>query len=104
MQYSFVAQYEFQDHTLSHPETTLDELLSASGGASLEANIRSVEITQPRADKSSRRTQVDLASTSPSLISLNPGDTIRVGQNFKRIEDRHVLLSGEVKNPGTLMI
>lgn len=82
-------------------ETTLDELLSASGGASLEANIRSVEITQPRADKSSRRTQVDLASTSPSLISLNPGDTIRVGQNFKRIEDRHVLLSGEVKNPGT---
>lgn len=82
-------------------ETTLDDLLSVSGGASLEANIRNVEITQPRADKTSQRTQVNLASTPASLISLHPGDTIRVGQNFRRIEDRHVLLTGEVKNPGT---
>lgn len=82
-------------------ETTLDDLLSVSGGASLEANIRNVEITQPRADKSSQRTEVNLASTPASLISLHPGDTIRVGQNFRRIEDRHVLLTGEVKNPGT---
>lgn len=82
-------------------ETTLDDLLSVSGGASLEANIRNIEITQPRADKSSQRTQVNLTSTPASLISLHPGDTIRVGQNFRRIEDRHVLLTGEVKNPGT---
>ncbi len=82
-------------------ETTLDDLLSVSGGASLEANIRNVEITQPRADKSSQRTEVNLASTPASLISLHPGDTVRVGQNFRRIEDRHVLLTGEVKNPGT---
>lgn len=82
-------------------ETTLDDLLSVSGGASLEANTGNIEITQPRADKSSQRTQVNLASTPASLISLHPGDTIRVGQNFRRIEDRHVLLTGEIKNPGT---
>ena len=82
-------------------ETTLDDLLSVAGGASLEANIRNVEITQPRADKTSQRTDINLASTPASLITLNPGDTIRVGQSFKRIEDRHVLLTGEVKNSGT---
>lgn len=82
-------------------ETTLEDLLSVAGGASLEANIRNIEITQPRADKSVRRTQVNLAATPASLISLHPGDTIRVGQNFRRIEDRHVLLTGEVNNPGT---
>jgi protein involved in polysaccharide export with SLBB domain len=29
------------------------------------------------------------------------GDTIRVGQTFRRVEDNHVLLAGEVKNPGS---
>jgi protein involved in polysaccharide export with SLBB domain len=82
-------------------ETTLEDLLSVAGGASLEANIRNIEITQPRADKTSQRTQINLDSTPPALITLHPGDTIRVGQNFRRIEDRHVLLTGEVKNPGT---
>lgn len=82
-------------------ETTLDDLLSVSGGASLEADMRNVEITQPRADKTSQRIQIDLALTSPSSISLHPGDTVRVGQTFRRIEDRHVLLTGEVRNPGT---
>lgn len=82
-------------------ETTLDDLLSVAGGPSLEANIRNVEITQPRADKSAQRTNINLASTPSSLITLHPGDTIRIGQNFRRIEDRHVLLTGEVQNPGT---
>jgi polysaccharide export outer membrane protein len=82
-------------------ETTLDDLFSVAGGPSLEANIRNVEITQPRADKTSQRSNVNLASTPASLITLHPGDTIRIGQNFRRIEDRHVLLTGEVKNPGT---
>lgn len=82
-------------------ETTLDDLLAVAGGASLEANIRNIEITQPRADKTTQRTQINLSSTPAALITLHPGDTIRVGQNFRRIEDRHVLLTGEVKNPGT---
>lgn len=83
------------------PETSLDDLLSVAGGASLEANTHSVEITQPRADKSSQRTEISLSSTPASQVTLHPGDTIRIGQNFRRIEDRHVLLTGEVKNPGT---
>ncbi len=82
-------------------DTTLDDLLAVAGGASLEANINKVEITQPRADKSTQRTDINLASTPASIITLHPGDTIRVGQNFRRIEDRHVVLNGEVKNPGS---
>lgn len=82
-------------------ESTLDDLLSVAGGASLEANMQNVEITQPRADKTAKRTSINLASTAPSLITLHPGDTVRIGQNFRRIEDRHVVLRGEVKNPGS---
>jgi polysaccharide export outer membrane protein len=82
-------------------KTNLDDLLSIAGGASLEANIKNVEITQPRADKSAQRTNINLVSTPASLITLNPGDTVRIAQNFKQIEDRHVILGGEVKNPGS---
>jgi polysaccharide biosynthesis/export protein len=82
-------------------ETTLDDLFSVAGGSSLEANIGNIEITQPRAEKAFQRSNINLASTPASLITLHPGDTIRIGQSFQRIEDRHVLLTGEVKNPGT---
>lgn len=81
--------------------TSLDELLAIAGGASLEANTRSVEITHTRGDTSTRRNHMDLATTPAALITLHAGDTIRIGQNFKRIEDRHVTLTGEVKNPGS---
>ena len=82
-------------------DTNLESLLAVAGGPSLEASLGNVEITQPMADKTSQRTTINLASTPSSLITLHPGDTIRVNQKFRRLEDRHVLLTGEVKNPGT---
>lgn len=82
-------------------ETTLDKLLAVAGGASFEAGLKNVEITQPYADPSSQRTMIDLSTTPSHLITLNPGDTIRINQKFRRIEDHHVYLGGEIKNPGT---
>jgi len=82
-------------------ETTLDTLLAVAGGASFEASLGNVEITQPLADEKARRVTIDLTSTPASRITLHPGDTIRINQKFRRIEDNHVLLVGEVRNPGT---
>lgn len=81
-------------------ETSLESLLSVAGGPSLEASLSNIEITQPLADKTARRSNINLASMPASLITLHPGDTIRVNQKFRKLEDRHVLLAGEVKNPG----
>ena len=81
--------------------TTLDSLLAIAGGPSLEASMGNIEITQPLADKKSQRTTIDLSQTPANSITLHPGDTIRVNRQFKRIEDNHVLLVGEVRNPGT---
>lgn len=82
-------------------DTTLDALLAVAGGASLEASLDNVEITQPLADEKSKRVNINLNSTPANRITLHPGDTIRINQKFRRIEDNHVLLVGEVRNPGT---
>ncbi len=82
-------------------DTTLEALLAVAGGTTIEANLKNIEITQPLADKTAQRSDINLVSTPASLITLHPGDTVRVNQKFQRIEDRHVLLSGEIKNPGT---
>lgn len=81
--------------------TTLDALLSIAGGPSLEASLGNIEITQPLAEHPLQRTNIDLRHTPASTISLHPGDTIRINRKFQRVEDRHVLLVGEVRNPGT---
>jgi polysaccharide export outer membrane protein len=91
-------------NTGSYPvagETTLEALLAVAGGTTIEANLKNIEITQPLADKTAQRSDINLVTTPASLITLHPGDTVRVNQKFQRIEDRHVLLSGEIKNPGT---
>ncbi len=81
--------------------TTLSSLLAVAGGPSLEASLENIEITQPQADKTAQRININLSTTPANSITLHPGDTIRVNRKFKRIEDNHVLLVGEVRNPGT---
>ena len=81
--------------------TTLDSLLATAGGTSLEASLGNIEITQPLGDRQNRRSTIDLSNTPARTITLNPGDTIRINQKFRRIEDNHVLLVGEIRNPGT---
>lgn len=83
------------------PDTTLESLLAVAGGPSFEASLGNIEITQPLADDHHKRVNINLATTPASRITLNPGDTIRINQKFRRVEDTHVVLVGEVRNPGT---
>lgn len=88
---------------------TLESLLAAAGGASLEANTRNIEISRalptdpasPAPVTPERRLSVNLTSTDPSTIALGAGDTVRINQKYKRVEDTHALIVGEVRNPGT---
>ncbi len=79
----------------------LESVLAVAGGTSLEGNTQDVEVTSaPKGSRSERKTY-DISSIDPRTIRLSTGNTIRVNQKFRRVEDNHVLLIGEVKNPGT---
>ena len=80
---------------------TLDSVLAIAGGTSLEGDTKNVEVTSGGKGHNSSRDTYDLASIDPHTIRLSPGDTIRINQKFRRVEDNHVLLIGEVRNPGT---
>lgn len=79
----------------------LESALAVAGGLSLEGNTQNIEVTSAPRGKGATRKNYDLAATDPRNIRLSSGDTIRVNQKFRRVEDKNVLLSGEVKNPGT---
>lgn len=91
-------------------DTSLENLIAVSGGLKREANISNVEVTSSNnvvfdstdTDNyiSTSRKSIDLASVNPAAVSLSPGDTVRVNQNHLNVEDRSVLVSGEVMRPG----
>ncbi len=88
---------------------TLETLLAIAGGTSIEANTRNIEISRAiPSDKSApllppeaRRLTVNLTNTDAGTIALGAGDTVRINQKYKRVEDTHALIVGEVANPGT---
>ncbi|MFP4313997.1 MAG: SLBB domain-containing protein [Alphaproteobacteria bacterium] len=87
---------------------TLDNLLAVAGGLALEANVNNIEVTSSLQGSGVRegrpaplrRIQVNLSETSASEVLIGPGDSIRVNQKFDKIEDKSVLIMGEVQNPG----
>lgn len=100
----------------------LESILSIAGGPSLEANTSRIEITraqptisnppqqltgdtpaepQPTQPPASRRLTVDLNRDGSRDLALSAGDTVRLSQKYRKVEDNHVLLVGEVLNPGT---
>jgi protein involved in polysaccharide export with SLBB domain len=87
---------------------TLENVLANAGGPSLEANTRNIEISRAlpsdsdiKTHPSPRRLTIDLSSPAAGSTALGAGDTVRVNQKYRRVEDHHVLLIGEVRNPGT---
>lgn len=88
---------------------TLETLLAIAGGPSIEANRRNVEISRalpsdkraPALPPSERRLSVDLTTADAATIALGAGDTVRINQQYRRVEDTHALIVGEVANPGT---
>ncbi len=85
--------------------TTLDSLIAAAGGTTIEADDNNIEVT-------SRLIPVDeeADSTAPNRqtvgigqvmeVRIAPGDTVRVNQKFNRVEEQSITILGEVKNPG----
>lgn len=87
--------------------TTLDSVLAVAGGLSLEANTSNIEVTRthdasiPDTESSIPfRTAVNMNDTDPKTVAINPGDTVRVKQKFRKAEGQSVTIIGEVNNPG----
>ncbi len=88
--------------------TTLDTILAVAGGLALEANTSNIEITSAlqgrghmaNRETGTRRLSINLTETRAEDIMIEPGDSVRVNQKFKKIEDKSVQIIGEVVNPG----
>lgn len=86
---------------------TLDSLIAVSGGFALEASTSNIEITSSMlgegyqaGNAGMQRASVNLRVDDPAHIAIAPGDTVRVNQKFKKVEDRSVYIAGEISHPG----
>lgn len=77
----------------------MQSLIAAAGGATLEADTQKIEVTAAPRDQAQNGPRRRLAAENENVI-VRPGDAVRVNQKFRRVEDKSVLLLGEVKNPG----
>ncbi|MCB1556254.1 MAG: SLBB domain-containing protein [Alphaproteobacteria bacterium] len=87
---------------------SLENLLAAAGGATLEADTSRVELTsalsgeghQSHGKSGTRRTLVNFREQNPANILIAAGDAVRFNQTFGKPENTSVLITGEVKHPG----
>lgn len=87
---------------------TLDALLAAAGGLSLEGRGENVEISSlsmndgvQAVSGGPRRRQVDLGQEDAASIAIHPGDSVRVNQSQVRPRaESSVVLAGQVNQPG----
>lgn len=87
---------------------TLEDLIAVAGGLTLEASTSNIELTSTRLGRGhqkqgrsgTRRKHINLRETNPAHVPVYPGDTVRINQKFQRVEDKNVLLAGEVRHPG----
>lgn len=81
---------------------TLDMVLAAAGGLSLDADAAGIEITGAGTGRSgpARRMTVSFADGPPAGVVLRPGDTVRVNRRQRMLEDKTVKIVGEIAHPG----
>lgn len=80
---------------------TLDSIIAAAGGLSLEADTTSIEVTPaPGSTRNARRQIINFRDTRPENVTIGPGDHIRIHQKFKSINNDSVLVLGEVRSAG----
>ncbi|MCK6417609.1 MAG: capsule biosynthesis GfcC family protein, partial [Alphaproteobacteria bacterium] len=46
------------------------------------------------------RVSLNFRDQAPQNVTIGPGDSVRVNQKFRAVEDQSVMIMGEVKNPG----
>ncbi len=88
--------------------STLSSALAVAGGTTIEANLQNIEVTsrlageghQGQGRSGVRRIKVNLHEQNGDSVEIGPGDTVRVNQTFKRVEDQSVMILGEVHHPG----
>lgn len=90
--------------------TTLDEILAAAGGLTLEADRKNIEMTMRRSPSAEQapesapgileRQRLDLSQINAAAVRPGPAATIRINKKFQKIIDNSVLIIGEVTNPG----
>lgn len=87
---------------------TMDTVIAAAGGMSLEASSSNIEVTsalsgeglQQGERSGTRRQRIDLREARAEDVMLEAGDSVRVNQKFRKVEDNSVLIIGEIANPG----
>ena len=87
---------------------TLDNILAVAGGATLDANLDSVEITSQsyssqdneKDNTKTKRTLISLVKTPASSYTISAGDSVRINQKFRKLKEQTVLLVGEINHPG----
>ncbi len=84
---------------------TLDNVIAAAGGMTLEANPQNIEVTTalPGPEKNgdgTRRIVIDSTATSPGTITVSPGDAVRVNQKQRKLAENTALIAGQVLHPG----
>lgn len=86
----------------------LENVIAVAGGLTLEANTTNIEVTSALLGKNDQaygrsgteRQVINFMETRPETVMLEPGDTVRVNQKFKKISDESVQIIGEVMHPG----
>ncbi len=79
---------------------SLKNLIAVSGGLTLEANTSNIELTSNRQQKAAQRLTINFKETDPGTVMVGPGDTVRINQKFRKVEDNSVLIIGEISHPG----
>ncbi|MCK5374080.1 MAG: SLBB domain-containing protein [Alphaproteobacteria bacterium] len=87
---------------------TLDNILAVAGGMTLEANRDSIEITsanfgqngQAHERSGTQRITISLNETSGTNYTLSAGDSVRVNQQYRKLEEKTVHIKGEILHPG----
>lgn len=77
--------------------TAAKDVIAAAGGTTVEADRNDIEVTEGR---SGGRLKTGFRKDGFSSVRVSAGDTIRVNQQFNRVAEQSVTLTGEVKNPG----
>ncbi|MGH1379047.1 MAG: SLBB domain-containing protein [Alphaproteobacteria bacterium] len=88
--------------------TTLDNIIAIAGGMTLEANQENIEITsknfgknhQSNGKSGTQRETINLNNTDPRFVEISSGDAVRINQKFKKMDNKTVLIIGEVNHPG----
>lgn len=87
---------------------TLKNVLAVAGGMTLDANSDSIEMIsanfgrggQKEGRSGTQRITISLNDASPENYIISAGDSVRVNQKYSKLDEKSVLITGEVLHSG----